>query len=483
MTVTAIVNVYKRPHALAEQIAAIRAQTIPPTTIFIWNNGNKSVDLSAYKNDPLFYVFDNSVNTGVWSRFILAGMAPTEYVCIFDDDTIPGCKWFENCLEQMTKREALYGTIGVIFKHASGKYDTAKRYGWDGPSGDAKPVDIVGHAWFFKREWVKWLFMENLNIHRYLRNGEDNHFSHMLQKYANIPTFVPPHPSNDRDRWGSMPKTAWSLGCDGNSETGFVPNALNETFNNSIVGGFRIIKHRQEATSTGDFDFFCAQIRQRKPFGLIRPADGEYQVLCGRTLTNIDKWTFNEGGRLQKDLHDALQLASRTSCHVGIPCPECDMGTARWYYSTLKDIHPVHLTFANVLVNANWKRWVAFLKDERVSFTLIGPSNNPSDFNVEEHIAIPEMLVNEWDTAGSAHVDRILSRVKQCTGRIFFFSCGPIAKILVARAWADHPHNIYIDIGSSLDLFLKGRSNRTYVQDGTECARMVCRFTPSFIQV
>ena len=480
---TAIVNVYKRPHVLAEQIAAIKAQTVPPTAIFIWNNGNKTVDLSAYKADPLFYVFDNSVNLGVWSRFIIASMVPTEYVCVFDDDTIPGTKWFENCLTQMSKREALYGTIGVIFKNAHGIYDIAKRYGWNGPSHDTKPVDIVGHAWFFKRAWMKWFSSEEPSVHKFMRNGEDNYFSYVLQKYANIPTFVPPHPHDNMQLWGSMPKSAWGYGCDGNSETGVQHNAIDQTFDNTIQGGFRIIKHRQEATSTGDFELFCSYIRNRKPFGVIRPADGEYHVLCNNTLTNIDNWTFRSGGKLQKDLHEALQLASRTSCHIGIPCPECNASMASWYYSTLKDIHPVYLTFANVFVNANWKRWVAFLKDEHISFTLIGPSNNPSDFKVEEFIHIPELLVNEWDANGAAYMDRILARVKQCTGRIFAFSCGPIAKILIARAWAEHPHNIYIDIGSSLDLFLKGKTNRSYAHDGTDCANMICRFTPSFLQV
>jgi hypothetical protein len=29
------------------------------------------------------------------------------------------------------------------------------------------------------------------------------HFSYMLQKYANIPTYVPPHPRNNKELWGS----------------------------------------------------------------------------------------------------------------------------------------------------------------------------------------------------------------------------------------------------------------------------------------
>lgn len=106
--ITAIINIYKRPHTVDIQLAAIRAQTIKPKCIFIWNNGNKDIDLSKYKEMTDVRVFDNNFNYGVWSRFLIGFLAPTEYVCIFDDDTVPGERWFENCVSSMNKREALY---------------------------------------------------------------------------------------------------------------------------------------------------------------------------------------------------------------------------------------------------------------------------------------------------------------------------------------------------------------------------------------
>ena len=114
--ITATVNVFKRPHILKQQLDAIRSQSLPPSCIIIWNNGNKTIDLTEYKNDPLFKVCDNNFNSGVWSRFIIGYLAPTTYISIFDDDTIPGHNWFKNCMDSMNKREALYGTIGVLFE-------------------------------------------------------------------------------------------------------------------------------------------------------------------------------------------------------------------------------------------------------------------------------------------------------------------------------------------------------------------------------
>jgi hypothetical protein len=194
--ITAIINIYKRPENLELQFNSIINQSIKPECIFIWNNGNINVDLEKYKKMSNVRVFDNNFNFGVWSRFLIGFLAPTKYICIFDDDTIPESKWFENCINCMNKREALYGTIGVIFNELD-YYVARKRYGWDGPCNESMVVDIVGHSWFFKKEWLKYFVMDKHDIYKKISNGEDMHFSFMLQKYANIPTLVPPHPMND----------------------------------------------------------------------------------------------------------------------------------------------------------------------------------------------------------------------------------------------------------------------------------------------
>ena len=477
--VTAIVNVYKRPETLKFQIEAIMAQSIPPKAIFVWNNGNKDVDFSELKTNPLIRIFDNTHNYGVWSRFLIGLMAPTEYICIFDDDTIPGTNWFMNCFESMCRREALYGTIGVVFDNTE-RYKMAVRYGWDNPMDVEKPVDIVGHSWFFKRDWLSHFVREPPKVYTQISNGEDVHFSHMLQKYAHIPTYVPPHPACDQSLWGSMPKIAWTIGADGNSETMLNFN-VHEMFVNNVKNGFRLITQRQHATSVDDFAMFADKIRKRIAFAIIRPADGEYIVLQNQTLTNIDNWTFKADGSLKKDLEGAIDMASRSGCYVGIPCETCNAPMAKWYVDHFQ-LHPNYTTFANIFVNKNWKSWVALLKEERVPFTYVGPACNTSDFCIQSHIAVSPYLVNEWDTESAAAMERIMDAVGRVSGAMFLFSCGPIAKIFIAHAWKKNPTNIYIDAGSSLDLFMKGSTNRLYTGDDGY-ATYVCKFTPGLIKI
>jgi len=377
-------------------------------------------------------------------------------------------------MDSMKKRTALYGTIGVIFKELD-RYSHLKRYGWDGNCNESVPVDIVGHSWFFRREWLSYFTREEPQVYTKISNGEDVHFSFMLQKYANIPTYVPPHPHNDMTLWGSQPKTAWAWGGDGNSETG-AHYPIDKMFTEYLSRGFSIFIERQHATSFSDFNIFRDNIRKRKPFAIIRPADGEFHVLNNYTLTNCDNWTFTSGGKLSTDLKDAIELASRTSCYIGIPC-ECDnKSIAEWYYKTFK-LNPLYTTFANIFVNANWKQFIEMLEGDRISFTFIGPRNNPSSFLIENFIPIPEYLVNDWDSKGEEYMNYIHNIVTKTTNKIFLFSGGPIAKILIARAWAAHPHNIYLDVGSSLDLFLKGGTNRYY----TSGEQKHCQFSANLI--
>jgi hypothetical protein len=208
--ITVILNGYKRPQFLNEQINAIQNQTIKPKEIMLWQNNSEG-----FENiipDNIVTAVSNK-NLGVWARFSYALNAKTEYICIFDDDTIPGSKWFENCLETMKTHEGLLGTIGLIYQYPN-RYRPNTRYGWDNPNEETIQVDIVGHCWFFKREWLTsfWRELPPLGIDIV---GEDMHFSYTLQKYLGLNTYVPPHPKDDKEMWGSI--KGWEMGTEKNA--------------------------------------------------------------------------------------------------------------------------------------------------------------------------------------------------------------------------------------------------------------------------
>ena len=109
--------------------------------------------------------------------------------------------WLAWCLEHT--HLGLLGTIGLIY-HDNHHYMNHTRFGWLILIPQPIKVDIVGHSWFFRREWLSTYFAELQPIDGFSFFGEDIHFSYTLQKYCSIPTYVPPHPSNDWQQWGSV---------------------------------------------------------------------------------------------------------------------------------------------------------------------------------------------------------------------------------------------------------------------------------------
>ena len=180
--ISVILTKHKRTHLFEKQLQRVKSQSVKPTEIIVVDNTQQ--------------------NLGVWSRFSTAIHAKNEFVCVIDDDTIPGTLWLEHCFNQFNRREGLYGTHGWIFnsnKQWKGNY---KRIGWPSQNEETIEVDYVSHNWFFKKDWLKW-YWNYIPEPRFFNCGEDMNFSFQLQKQG-IQTFVPPHPKNNKSLWGSV---------------------------------------------------------------------------------------------------------------------------------------------------------------------------------------------------------------------------------------------------------------------------------------
>jgi hypothetical protein len=213
--ISVILNVYKRPHMLEQQIQAIKAQSIPVKSenIHIWYNRS---DVAQYfPQDKTIKTYACSWNTKFFGRFTIPLLIKTPFAAMFDDDTIPHKDWLKNCLETIEKPESngILGGSGVLIKTRN--YAPFDKIGWNGHHLNvAARVDLVGHAWFFRQEWTKYLWYEKPVS---WDNGEDIMFSFLAQKYGKINTFVPPHPENNKDLWSSDVKIGTEVGSDANA--------------------------------------------------------------------------------------------------------------------------------------------------------------------------------------------------------------------------------------------------------------------------
>ena len=196
--ITTILTAYNRGYTLLEQIDAIRNQTIKSERIIVlYNKGTEpQIQIDMPDIDIMYLNF----NTKFHGRFAISLLARTEYVAIFDDDTIPGNRWFETCISEMNKQPGIYGSVGVIMRGQC--YNPHDKVGHNGMKSDqSTKVDLVGHSWFFKKMWAKYMWYEDPAS---WDNGEDMQFSYLCQKYGNINTYVSPYPKDDKSVWGSL---------------------------------------------------------------------------------------------------------------------------------------------------------------------------------------------------------------------------------------------------------------------------------------
>ena len=214
--ITAILNCYKRLNYLEEQIQAIENQTVKPADIWVWYNNpedGSQINLNE-KLQGKYKVIQSNHNFKFHGRFALGLLAQTKYIAFFDDDTIPGNKWFESCINTINGGEdGILGTAGIYIQKDT--YNPHKKIGWNGiHNKETLEVDLVGQAWFMKKDYLRYLWYEDpINW----ENGEDMQLSYQAQKYGNVKTYVPPHPPEDHSLWGSLPEKGSIYGNDENA--------------------------------------------------------------------------------------------------------------------------------------------------------------------------------------------------------------------------------------------------------------------------
>jgi hypothetical protein len=205
-TVTIVLNGYKRYETLARQIDAIKGQTYPIEKIMYWNlmseNQQFKPDYALLKKDDIEYA-ETSHDYGVWGRFTFALNATTDFICIIDDDIIPGIRYIENCVSSYEAKPGIYGTMGSVFQKNTGRWI---QYGWrDTNNKEIKQVNYLYQTWFFPREALH-AFWSNVVPEEFTKSrriGEDIHISLMAQKWFGIKTYLVPHPSDNKEFWGN----------------------------------------------------------------------------------------------------------------------------------------------------------------------------------------------------------------------------------------------------------------------------------------
>ena len=170
--------------------------------------------------------------------------------------------------------------------------------------------------------------------------------------------------------------------------------------------------------------------------------------------------------------------------YVGIPCNTCNLPwncTQEIYddFIVKWKVPLAQRTYANIFMNANYSRFIEFLRSYEKGCFVVSSGTQESDLPIKERFLIDAKLVNRWDTDGVAETERLMRFIEGKQGQLLCFSAGPLSKVWIPQCMKHNPKNIYLDVGASLDTFTKGYTNRQYTSPTDRFAHSSCRFTTS----
>ena len=86
MSITAVLNLYKRPYVLIDQLRAVQSQSIPPENVIIWKNSVEGIEMPEIPEElnHNIIIINSSKNWGVWGRFTIGLLVNSKYICVFD---------------------------------------------------------------------------------------------------------------------------------------------------------------------------------------------------------------------------------------------------------------------------------------------------------------------------------------------------------------------------------------------------------------
>lgn len=216
-----------------------------------------------------------------------------------------------------------------------------------------------------------------------------------------------------------------------------------------------------------DLIFFKKKILNNENFAFARYADGEMLILKNINILNgtqaydIDKWKYNNNILFSNDL---LNTCNHTedNYYYAISCVCCDPEGNKFYKQLLKTNN---LTFSNLFINSNYNSFISFVNSLQKDVCLIANKNCLSSdypFNVSLKVPIPDDCVNWYENNKQKIIDTITNIAKSHNNQLFFISAGPLSEIIIHTLYINNPNNMYIDVGSSLDIYTHNKITRPY---------------------
>ncbi|CAG8529354.1 7785_t:CDS:2 [Paraglomus occultum] len=217
-----VIILYVSEHGLERQLRSIAEQSARPRAVWIITPDNAAKAAAnrvvrGLGNDPVIVHTTEDDHLGPFAWLKLAQHVTTEHIVLLDNGVVPGLNYFANMLRVANVpvySGAVIGSMGTViskeqnlrltcfFDHTHGD-----RPNHDGGTDSilpekSRPVDMINHVWFLRKQWISLLLKENRPDAYKLPLSFFISFA--LKYQANIPSFVIPTALTDANSWGDV---------------------------------------------------------------------------------------------------------------------------------------------------------------------------------------------------------------------------------------------------------------------------------------
>jgi hypothetical protein len=235
----------------------------------------------------------------------------------------------------------------------------------------------------------------------------------------------------------------------------------------------------------GDFYRLVGLLKSREPFAFNRFSDGELCMLRNREII-VDAQQVKWGEKATKGLYkeedfkrfdptehsfhrdrlvDAFKFRAG-NYFKGLSC-RCCVGDEDFQWQL--EFHggdDGYLTWANLLVNGNYPRFIREMYPLFNGYKTVVVCNDKAD------LSMFPFLVKDFRVGYNAMVNDygLIEQMKQwitehrIEGHLFLFAASAFSKLAIHQLYAHCGRNTFMDIGTTLNPFMKMRLDRSYLK-------------------
>jgi hypothetical protein len=234
-----------------------------------------------------------------------------------------------------------------------------------------------------------------------------------------------------------------------------------------------------------DFYKLHTLLKNKEPFAFNRFSDGELYILQDKELI-LDVTQVKVGNKVTEGIYkeedhkrfnplehsfyrDRLVDAYRFTRHnyfKGLSC-RCCVGDENFRWQL--DFHGEYdenFTWANLLVNGNYGRFI------REMYPLFNEYKTVFICNQKADLSVMPFIVKDFRVGYNAMINDydLIRKIKDwidennVEGHLFLFSASSFSKMAIHQLFEHCDRNTYIDVGTTLNIFMNMRLDRTYLK-------------------